>query len=184
MDISQAVLTSRWFRFCRAMRNDFSLGDLILNNYGLCERRKFQKIRTRGSNPTIHQSMLRFLCETSSSIRIKDKIFDLLSCNLLELWHYLRDLGRKMVWRQVRTDVLRSKRAPFEPLPHLHDVGCEGGVDRIETMKCCKSSSHNPHKGVLRTILCNGVWTRSSRSKLPEKTWPVSNLSALRTGEN
>ena len=129
--------------------------------------RKFQK---SGLEAAILQSTrrLRFLCETSSSIRIDGKIFDLLSCNLLELGHYLRDLGRNMVWREVRTDVLRSKRAPGDPLPHLHEVGREGGVDRIETMKCYKSSSENAHKGVLRTFLRNGDWTRSSRSKLPE----------------
>ena len=88
-----------------------------------------------------------------------------------------------MVWRQVRTDVLRSKRAPSDPLPHLHDVGCEGGLDRIETLKCCKSSLDNAHKWVLRTVLCNGVLDKVITFQTFRKSWPVSNLSALRTGE-
>ena len=40
--ISQAVLTSRWLKFCRTIRNDCSLRDLILKNCRLCERRKIQ----------------------------------------------------------------------------------------------------------------------------------------------
>ena len=90
-----------------------------------------------------------------------------------------------MVWRQVRTDVLRSKRAPFEPLPHLHDVGCEGGVDRIETMKCCKSSLDNAHKWVLRTVCTvHRSLDKVITFQTFRKSWPVSNLSALRTWEN
>ena len=42
VDISQAALTSRWLKFCRAIRNDCSLGDLILKNCRLCERENFK----------------------------------------------------------------------------------------------------------------------------------------------
>ena len=167
VDIVQAILTSRWLKYCRALRNDASLGDLVLRNFKLCVHRKFQKVGP--GEALLHSTRrLRFLYETSSSIRLGDMVFDLLTCNLPKLGHCLRDLGRKMVWRQVRTDALRSKRALGDALPHLHDIGGGEGVDRIETMKSYQKSSDNGHKGVLRTILCNGVWTNSARAKLPE----------------
>ena len=73
-----------------------------------------------------------------------------------------------MVWKQVRTDARRVKRALGDPLPHLHDLGEQNGVHREDTMKLYNNSNDSTFKGVLRAVLCNGVWTASARAKLPK----------------
>ena len=73
-----------------------------------------------------------------------------------------------MVWSQTRSDMRRHIKQPGESLPHLIDVGLHGGVDRFATMKLYNTLTDPGDKGILRTIVCNGVWTASSRSLLPQ----------------
>ena len=166
VDLSQCVLTSRWMKLLRAGKNDVTLLDLIHKNFNLVNARKF---RLSGPGEGLVQSSrrLRLAFDTPSSIRCGDRVHDFLSCTVANLGHDLRDLGRRMVWRQVRSDAGRAKRDPEEARPHLHDIGLHCGVNRHGTMKLYNSLKDQNTMGMLRTILCNGVWTKSSRSKLP-----------------
>lgn len=166
LDITQASLTSRWLKIVRAVRNDPSLGDLIFRNVNLVRRKKLKK---SGPGEALYQAerRLNIIYETSTSIRCDNTVFDLLTCDLGKFAHTLRNLARRMVWRQTRSDAIRVKREVGAPLPHLHDVGKEHGVDRDGTMKLYNMIHDNPTKGILRTIICNGVWTNSARARLP-----------------
>ena len=181
LDLSQAVLTSRWMKISRALRNDPSLGDILHRNFRLRQR---QRLRKSGPGEALAQSSrrLRLWYETSSSIRCGDTIYDLLSCNMGKLGHELREAGRNMVWKQVRADALRDGRVPGEPPPHLHDLGNGSGVNREDTMKLYNATKDNSIKGTLRIILCNGVWTASARAKLPQNAGLSPICQYCRTG--
>ena len=167
LDISQSVLTSRWVKICRTLRNNPALGDLLHRNFSL---RKNHRIQKTGPGEALSQSArrLQLSYETGTSICCEGTVHDLLSCKKSKLGHDIRNLGRMMVWKQVRTDARRVKRALGDPLPHLHDLGEQNGVHREDTMKLYSNSNDSTFKGVLRTILCNGVWTASARAKLPK----------------
>ena len=149
-----------------AGKNDFTLLDLIHKNFNLVNVRK---VRLSAPGEALVQSSrrLRAAYDTPSSVRCNDRVHDLLSCTIADFGHDLRDLGRRMIWKQVRGDAGRARREPGEPRPHLHDLGLHHGVNRHGTMKLYNSLNDQNTRGMLRTILCNGVWTSSSRAKLP-----------------
>ena len=120
-----------------------------------------------------------------SSVRCNDRVHDLLSCTIADFGHDLRDLGRRMIWKQVRGDAGGAWREPGEPRPHLHDLGQHHGVNRHGTMKLYNSLNDQNTRGMLRTILCNGVWTSSSRAKLPcnEGISPICPICGLGESE-
>ena len=85
----------------------------------------------------------------------------LFKCEVEQFAHELREQARKMVWSQTRSDMQRSSG---DHIPHLVDVGyLEVLIEELPWH--CKTRWHAG--GVLRIILCNGVWTASSRSLLP-----------------
>ena len=95
------------------------------------------------------------------------ELINLFSCNTEKFAHQLRDLGRNMVWSQVRSDARRLKREPGE-IPHLVDVGENGGVDRKRSLLFHDKLYIGGDKTIMRVILCNGVWTTRARSRLPQ----------------
>ena len=94
--ISQATITSRWMKVCRALRNDTSLGVLLHRNHVLREGQRLQRT-SPGEALARSARRLRLTYETGSSVRCDNTIYDLMSCNISEFGHSLRELSRKMV---------------------------------------------------------------------------------------
>ena len=161
-DISQAALTTRWLSYMRAVRNDPSLAQVIWNS------RRHSLFRVQGRGPAeallLASQRLHFDWYEGTKVEINNKTFGLTNCEAAHFAHELREQARKMVWSQTRSD---TRRYSGDQLPHLGDIGLPDGVDRKATMALYNATKHRGDQGVLRVILCNGVWTASSRSRLP-----------------
>ena len=179
-DVSQNVLTSRWLKFMRAARNNPEIVDLIF--YNACHGRGRNQGRGPGEALAVSCQRLHLDWRDGTVIAINGKEFNILECNMSEFAHELREQARKMVWTQTRSDARRVRRLPGEHEAHLADVGFPFGVNRDITMKLYNTVVSKGDKGVLRTILCNGVWTATSRCKLPRNAGMTSTCPYCMTG--
>ena len=164
-NITQASLTSRWLRYVKAIRNNPALAYTIWNARVEGHRRLSGKGPAEALDRA--RNRLRFDWEGVDCVRIGCELINLFSCNTEKFAHQLRDLGRNMVWSQVRSDARRLKREPGE-IPHLVDVGENGGVDRKRSLLFHDKLYIGGDKTIMRIILCNGVWTTRARSRLPQ----------------
>ena len=167
-DVTQATLISRWMCYLRAVRNNPELATLIWNS----RRHDCFRVQGRGPAEALHAASRRLNIEWfgNTLVEINGYTFNLLNCNSYHFAHELREQGRKMIWSQTRSDMRRYIRNPGDQLPHLVDVGLSGGVDRKATMTLYNCLTNQRDKGILRTIISNGVWTAKIRKLLPQNS--------------
>lgn len=168
-DATQATLTARVLRWAKAMRNDPGLADtawhMALQMPGFA--------RNRASGPVnallvaLRRLGLQWCAPTVFRWGAED--FEVRGDGVMPAFaHAIRDAGRQMVWAQTRRDLARR---------HQHDsgeqvlggIGAGGGVDRAQTLQLYNDPrTSEQHRGVLRQVLANGVYTTKLRAALPK----------------
>ena len=169
-DPVQATLTSRVFRWAKAVRTQPQLGTVawdMRENYGLNGISS-----TSGPVGALISACRRLKVAWTSSTTFSFPHglgdFDVLECNWGGFGHALRESARRMVWAQTRTDHSRT-RLGIQSLGALSDLGAPSGVDREKTLELYASQGMSEvDRGTLRLILAQGVWTNQVRAKLPE----------------
>ena len=158
-DLSQAMLTTRIMRVAKAFRNSPHLAALFWQI----------KINTHVGPRTLCRGPVEALLRACARLGIRwlqpfgfevDGVLHAVRfMNIAAFAHAVRQAGRHMVWKQTRQDAARGE----EP-GTLHELGLGGGVDRRRTLALYRTAGKDV-QGMLRVILCNGVWTNEIRAK-------------------